>query len=176
MSAQLKAKLSRGETVLGQMVLELFTPGMAQMMDRSGLEFCIYDMEHGRCDISLAAQMIASCNGSRCSADSPCAGLTAAPYLACWTWGRAASWFPVWNPVRRCANIVAQSNMAPDGRRGVALGITHDHFRTPDPSYLAGRMQTRCDRPHRNSPWLWRGWTKSWRRLDSTSLGWATMT
>src|SRR5207253_2357572 len=60
----LKAKPSRGETILGQMVLEFFTPGIAQMMDRCGLEFCIYDMEHGRRDISLAGQMIASCHGT----------------------------------------------------------------------------------------------------------------
>ena len=28
------------------------------------MEFVIYDMEHGRCDISLVAEMIASCRGS----------------------------------------------------------------------------------------------------------------
>ena len=54
-------RLNRGELVLGQMVLELFTPGIGPMLAACGLEFVIYDMEHGRCDIELLSQMIASC-------------------------------------------------------------------------------------------------------------------
>jgi 2-keto-3-deoxy-L-rhamnonate aldolase RhmA len=41
-------------------------------------EFCIYDMEHGRCDIS-SAQMIASCNGTQVAPMVSVSDLTAAP-------------------------------------------------------------------------------------------------
>lgn len=136
MSAQLKAKLSRGETVLGQMVLEFFTPGMAQMMDRCGLEFCIYDMEHGRCDISLAAQMIASCNGTGVAPIVRVPDLTAAPLSRLLDLGARGIMVPRVESGAQMRDIVAQLKYAPDGRRGVALGITHDHFRTPDPSYF----------------------------------------
>ena len=34
------------------------------MLDACGLDFVIFDMEHGRCDIGLLEQMIASCRGS----------------------------------------------------------------------------------------------------------------
>ena len=54
-----KDKLRKGDVVYGQMVLECFFPGIAPMLSASGLEFVIYDMEHGRCDIALAAEMIA---------------------------------------------------------------------------------------------------------------------
>jgi 2-keto-3-deoxy-L-rhamnonate aldolase RhmA len=34
------------------------------MLAACGLDFVIFDMEHGRCDISLLAEMVASCRGS----------------------------------------------------------------------------------------------------------------
>ncbi|NJO22866.1 MAG: hypothetical protein HC868_07850 [Sphingomonadales bacterium] len=35
-----------GETVLGAMVFEFFSPGTAQVMAHAGAEYIIYDMEH----------------------------------------------------------------------------------------------------------------------------------
>ena len=61
----MKQKLQAGETVFGQMILELFTPGVAPMLHHAGLDFVIYDMEHGRCDYELLSQMITSCRGTR---------------------------------------------------------------------------------------------------------------
>jgi len=34
------------------------------MLDACGLDFVIYDMEHGRCNVELLAAMLASCRGS----------------------------------------------------------------------------------------------------------------
>jgi 2-keto-3-deoxy-L-rhamnonate aldolase RhmA len=135
-SAQLKAKLGRGETVLGQMVLEFFTPGIAQMMHRCGLEFCIYDMEHGRCDISVAAQMISSCNGTGVTPIVRVPDLTAAPLSRLLDVGARGIMIPRVESGAQMRDIVAQLKYAPDGRRGVALGITHDHFQAPDRGYF----------------------------------------
>ncbi len=60
-----RQRLQQGEVILGQMVLELFTPGMGPMLAASGMEFVIFDMEHGRCDIALLAEMVAGCRGSQ---------------------------------------------------------------------------------------------------------------
>ena len=60
----LRKRLRDGEVVFGQMVLELFTSGIGPMLASSGMEFVIYDMEHGRCDLALLAEMVASCRGS----------------------------------------------------------------------------------------------------------------
>ena len=46
-------------------MLEFFTPGLGPMLDACGLDFVIFDMEHGRCDVGMLEQMIASCRGSR---------------------------------------------------------------------------------------------------------------
>ena len=61
---QLRARLQHGDVVLGQMILEFFTPGIGPMLEACGLDFVLYDMEHGRCDISQVGEMIASCRGS----------------------------------------------------------------------------------------------------------------
>ena len=59
-----RQRLDNGDVLLGQMVLELFTPGIGPMLTACGLDFVIFDMEHGRCDISLLAEMVAACRGS----------------------------------------------------------------------------------------------------------------
>src|ERR1700694_5442601 len=59
-----RQRLRDGHVVCGQMALEFFTPGYGPMLAAAGMEFVIYDMEHGRCDIALVSEMIASCRGS----------------------------------------------------------------------------------------------------------------
>ena len=51
----LREKLRDGDLVLGQMVLELFTSGIGPMLAAAELDFVLYDMEHGRCDIAMLA-------------------------------------------------------------------------------------------------------------------------
>ena len=59
-----RQRLRQGDLLLGQMVLEFFTPGVGPMLASCGLDFVIFDMEHGRCDLALLAEMVASCRGS----------------------------------------------------------------------------------------------------------------
>jgi 2-keto-3-deoxy-L-rhamnonate aldolase RhmA len=59
-----RLKLSDGDVVFGQLVLEMFTPGIGPMLAACGLDFIVYDMEHGRCDVALVNEMIRSCRGS----------------------------------------------------------------------------------------------------------------
>src|ERR1700687_90644 len=59
-----RPRLRQGDLLLGQMGLELFNPGIGPRLASCGLDFVIFDMEHGRCDIGLLAEMIASCRGS----------------------------------------------------------------------------------------------------------------
>ena len=59
-----RQRLKHGDVLLGQMVLELFSPGIGPMLAACGLDFVIFDMEHGRCDITLLAEMVAACRGS----------------------------------------------------------------------------------------------------------------
>lgn len=134
---RVKERLTAGETVFGQMVMELFSPGVAQMMDRCGLEFAIFDMEHGRCDLTLAAQMIDSCRGTNIAPMVRVPDLNSAPLSRVLDLGAVGVMIPRVETGVQMQNIVAQLKYAPDGRRGVALSLSHDRFRAADPDYFA---------------------------------------
>lgn len=132
-----KQKLKRGEAVLGQMVLELFTPGIGPMLAACGCEFVIFDMEHGRCDLALAAEMIASCRGSEIVPLVRVPDSRFAPLSRMLDLGALGVMVPRVETRAEMEDCVAQLKYAPEGRRGVALGITHDLYRAGDASFFA---------------------------------------
>ena len=42
----LRQRALAGETVVGAMIFEFFTPGLPQILQNAGCEFVLYDMEH----------------------------------------------------------------------------------------------------------------------------------
>ena len=131
-----REKLSRGETVLGQMVLECFTPGIGPMLAAAGMDFVIYDMEHGRCDITLLAEMIVSCRGCNIVPMARVPDLSYAPLSRVLDVGARGVMVPRVETRAQAEDIVAQLKYPPEGRRGVALGIAHDLYRAGDSSFL----------------------------------------
>lgn len=136
-----KEKVSRGEIVYGQMVLELFTPGIGAMLAAAGMEFVIYDMEHGRCEISLAAEMIASCRGSNIVPMVRVPDLNLNPISRVLDLGARGVMVPRVETRAQAEDIVAQLKYAPEGRRGVALGIAHDLYQAGNASFFAKANQ-----------------------------------
>lgn len=132
-----RQKLKNGEVVFGQMVLELFTSGIGPMLSECGLDFVIYDMEHGRCDIALAAEMIASCRGSEIVPMVRVPDLEGAPLSRVLDLGARGVMAPRVETRAQMERIVAELKYAPQGKRGVALGIAHDLYRAGDASFFA---------------------------------------
>lgn len=132
-----RQQLRNGEVVLGQLVMELFTPGIGPMLAAAGMEFVIYDMEHGRCDITLLAEMVASCRGSDIvpMVRVPDAGF--APLSRVLDIGARGVMVPRVETKAQAEDVVAQLRYTPLGRRGVALGIAHDLYRAGGPEAFA---------------------------------------
>lgn len=124
-----KDKLRRGETVLGQMVLELFTPGIGPMLDACGMDFVVYDMEHGRCDLALASEMIVSCRGLDIVPMVRVPDLEAAPLSRVLDLGARGVMVPRVETRAQMERVVEELKYAPRGKRGVALGVAHDLYR-----------------------------------------------
>jgi 2-keto-3-deoxy-L-rhamnonate aldolase RhmA len=124
----LRRRIRQGELILGQMVLELFTPGIGPMLDACGLDFVLFDMEHGRCEIALLADMVASCRGSKIVpfVRVPDAGY--APLSRVLDVGALGVMVPRVETKQQAEDIVSQLKYAPEGRRGVAVGIAHDLY------------------------------------------------
>jgi 2-keto-3-deoxy-L-rhamnonate aldolase RhmA len=135
--SSLRQRLQQGELLLGQMVLELFTPGIGPMLDACGLDFVIFDMEHGRCDVALLSEMIASCRGSNIvpMARVPDAGF--APLSRVLDIGARGVMVPRVETRQQAEEIVSQLKYAPIGKRGVALGVAHDLYRAGTPEFFA---------------------------------------
>jgi 2-dehydro-3-deoxyglucarate aldolase/4-hydroxy-2-oxoheptanedioate aldolase len=134
---ELRKKLRDGQVVLGQMVLELFTSGIGPMLAACGLEFVIYDMEHGRCDIGLLAEMVASCRGSRIVPIVRVPDLHFQPLSRVLDMGLRGVMVPRVETRAQAEEIVAQLKYAPLGRRGVALGVAHDLYQAGGPEFFA---------------------------------------
>jgi 2-keto-3-deoxy-L-rhamnonate aldolase RhmA len=134
---ELRQRLKRGDLLLGQLVLEFFTPGLGPMLDACGLDFVIFDMEHGRCDIGVLEQMIASCRGSRIVPMVRVPDLNFAPLSRVLDLGARGVMVPRVETREQTEEIVRALKYAPQGRRGVALGIAHDLYRAAGAEFFA---------------------------------------
>ncbi len=139
-----RERLRQGDLVLGQMVLELFTPGIGQMLASCGLDFVIFDMEHGRCDISLLAEMVAGCRGSNIFPIARVPDVNYAPLSRPLDLGARGVMVPRVETRMQAEDIVSQLRYAPVGRRGVALGIAHDLYRAGNADFFARANEETC--------------------------------
>lgn len=133
----LRQRLKQGDVLLGQLLLEFFTPGIGPMLDACGLDFVIYDMEHGRCDIAMLEQMIASCRGSGIIPMARVPDLHFAPLSRVLDLGARGVMVPRVETREQTEDIVQQLKYAPQGRRGVALGVAHDLYKAGGPDVFA---------------------------------------
>ncbi len=132
-----RQRLKSGDVLLGQMVLELFTPGIGPMLAACGLDFVIFDMEHGRCDISLLAEMVAACRGSDIFPIARVPDAAYAPLSRALDIGARGMMVPRVESREQAEYIVSQLKYAPQGKRGVALGLAHDLYRAGTPDFFA---------------------------------------
>jgi len=123
-----------GETLLGSMVFEFFTPGIGQLLKLAGCEFIIYDMEHAGCSIE---QLKAQC--------AYCRGLGVVPmvrvprgeyhFLArALDVGAHGVMVPMVESIDQARAIAEATHYPPKGRRGAAFGFAHDDYAAGDPA------------------------------------------
>lgn len=59
----IKARTLAGETVLGALVFEFFSPGMPQVLKSADCEFALFDMEHTGLGFETLKMLFAACRG-----------------------------------------------------------------------------------------------------------------
>ena len=59
----LQAPLASGETVIGAMVFEFYSPGMSAILANSGCRFALYDMEHTGLGFETLKWLFSTCRG-----------------------------------------------------------------------------------------------------------------
>ena len=167
-----RQRLRQGDLLLGQMVLELFTPGIGPMLASCGLDFVIFDMEHGRCDLALLAEMVASCRGSDIVPIARVPDAAYVPLSRALDLGARGIMVPRVESRAQAEDIVSQLKYAPQGRRGVALGIAHDLYRAGNADFFARANEEICVILLLETARLFRIWKRSSPCLAWTSPGW----
>jgi 2-keto-3-deoxy-L-rhamnonate aldolase RhmA len=123
-----REKLRRGETALGIMNFEFFSPGMPQILAAAGAEFCIFDMEHSGIGIETIKQQIAAARGVGLVPMVRVPGThyhLIAPVLDA---GAMGIMVPMVEPREQAEKIAAWCRYRPEGVRGLAFNLAHDDY------------------------------------------------
>jgi len=139
----LKSRLAAGETLLGTMVFEFDSPGLARIVAGAGADFIILDMEHSGWSIETIKRQIAHANGAGLTAlvnppsdahDQICRPLDL---------GAIGVMVPVVETRAQAEAIVRATRYPPVGTRGSAFGVAHDGYRIGD---VAATMKSANER------------------------------
>jgi 2-dehydro-3-deoxyglucarate aldolase/4-hydroxy-2-oxoheptanedioate aldolase len=122
-----------GETVLGAMVFEFFSPGIAQVLEHAGAEYVIYDMEHTGIGLETIKWQVAHCRGL---AIAPMVRVPRSEYhflARALDIGCHGIMIPMVESVAQAREIVESTHYPPRGRRGAAFAFAHDDYAPGDP-------------------------------------------
>jgi 2-dehydro-3-deoxyglucarate aldolase/4-hydroxy-2-oxoheptanedioate aldolase len=123
-----------GQTVLGAMVFEFFTPGIAQILKLAGCEYLIYDMEHGGLSLTELKAQCAHCRGIGIV---PMVRVPRGEYhflARALDVGAQGVMVPMVESVEQARAVAEATHYPPKGRRGAAFGFAHDDYEPGDPA------------------------------------------
>ncbi|MGE0766211.1 MAG: HpcH/HpaI aldolase/citrate lyase family protein [Hyphomicrobiaceae bacterium] len=129
----LRQRVGAGEQVLGAMVFEFFSPGIAQLLVHAGCEYVLYDMEHTGASLETIKSQVAHCRGL------PISPMVRVPrgdyhFLArALDIGCEGVMIPMVNSADEARAIAEATHYPPKGRRGAAFGFAHDDYAPGEP-------------------------------------------
>jgi len=129
---EIKGKILDKQMVLGTFLMELDTPGIAQILKNAGLEFVVLDMEHGGFDINTIKKMARYCKGA------DLLSIVRVPvgqyhYVArALDAGAKGIIVPMTETAEQISDVVQFAKYYPHGKRGTAFGIAHDDYRVSE--------------------------------------------
>ncbi len=138
----IRQRVMSGEQVLGAMVFEFFSPGMAQILANSGCAYVLYDMEHTGIGLETLKTQVAHCRGL------PIQPMCRVPrgeyhFLArALDIGMTGLMIPMVESAEQARQIAEATRYPPLGRRGAAFGFAHDGYAAPDPAGTIARANS----------------------------------
>jgi 2-keto-3-deoxy-L-rhamnonate aldolase RhmA len=124
----LRARALAGEAVVGAMVFECFTPGIAQILELAGAEFVLYDMEHAGLGLETLKQQCSFCRGVGIA---PMVRVPRGEYhflARALDVGAQGVMVPMVESAKAARLIAEATHYPPKGRRGAAFGFAHDDY------------------------------------------------
>lgn len=130
----MRARVMAGEQVLGAMVFEFFTPGVAEILRRAGCEYVLYDMEHAGLGFESFKAQAAHCRGTGIA---PMVRVPRSDYhflARALDVGAEGVMIPMVESAEQAKAIAEATRYPPAGRRGAAFGFAHDHYAPGSPA------------------------------------------
>jgi 2-keto-3-deoxy-L-rhamnonate aldolase RhmA len=124
----LRQRVMAGEQVLGSMVFEFFTPGIAQILKSARCAYALYDMEHTGMSLETFKAQVAHCRGLEIA---PMVRVPRSDYhflARALDVGAEGVMIPMVESVEQARAIVEATHYPPKGRRGAAFGFAHDGY------------------------------------------------
>ncbi|HRK19557.1 MAG TPA: aldolase/citrate lyase family protein [Hyphomicrobiaceae bacterium] len=128
MAKTIRQRVLKGEQVLGTMMFEFFTPGIAQICKNAGCEYIIYDMEHAGLGYETFKTQVAHCRGIGVA---PMVRVPRSDYqflARALDVGAEGVMIPMVESVAQAKAIAEATRYPPVGRRGAAFGFAHDNY------------------------------------------------
>ena len=129
----LRQRAMAGDQVLGAMVFEFYSPGVAQILKLAGCEFVLYDMEHTGLGFETLKSQVAACRGLGIA---PMARVPRGEYhflARALDVGAQGVMVPMVDSEAQARSIVEATHYPPKGRRGAAFGFSHDDYMPGSP-------------------------------------------
>ncbi len=132
MKNKTKAKLKRGETVIGHFILEFATPGIGYMLANADCDYVIFDMEHTSFTQEMIRQAILS---AKAAGITPLVRVPDTEYFLIsrpLDAGAEGIMVPRVETRDQTLKIIESIKYPPKGIRGSAFGIAHDDYKGGD--------------------------------------------
>lgn len=133
-AATLRARLAAGERSIGTMAFEFFTPGLAPLLQAAGCEWVVIDMEHSGAGMDTVKQQIAYARGLDIAVWVRVPEKSYAAVARVLDAGAEGIMLPMLETPEEAEALVRWARYRPEGERGCAFGIAHDHYRAADPT------------------------------------------
>lgn len=124
-----KRKLAAGGSVIGTMILEFATTGIARIAAAAGAEFILHDLEHTGWSMETIRSLLATARGADIV---PLVRVPATEYhfiARVLDLGAMGVMVPMVESADQARRIVQSAKYPPAGRRGCAFGVSHDDYR-----------------------------------------------
>ena len=133
----IKQRLENGDTIIGTMVQEVWTPAIGQILKEVGFDFFMLDMEHGPYDLASAAQIL---RVGRILDMCPLVRVRSADYqliAAPLDHGAMGIMLPRVEKTEQLETLVEAMKYPPVGKRGFSSDAPHKEYRSePPPEFI----------------------------------------
>jgi 2-keto-3-deoxy-L-rhamnonate aldolase RhmA len=129
---RLRRLLAAGRHAAGTMVFEFNTPGICRLLDATGVDFVVFDMEHSGFEMDAVRSLM---SWARAASFTPVVRVPSGDYhflARVLDMGARGVMVPMVGTRRQAEAIVHACKYYPRGGRGAAFGVAHDDFQPGD--------------------------------------------